>query len=74
MLVMTRLGPPPDSPLCFAPISPVAVARGRDVMNLGRKAPFLMVHDDDTALRHRRDVRGAAASGRRIRLPFSSTQ
>src|SRR5215471_13334990 len=31
-------------------------------MNLGRKTALLMVHNDNAALGHRRDVRGAAAA------------
>ena len=55
------------------PSGTVAVARRCDVAHLGRKTALLMIHDDNAALCHRRDVGGAAASGRRMRLPFSST-
>ena len=62
MLVITRLGPAAGQAVARAPIAAVAKARRGDVLNLVDEAAPFVIHDDDAALSHRRDVGSAAAA------------
>ena len=62
MLVMTRLGPPPDKFFRFRHSPPRTESRRCNIPNLRDETTPFVIHDDDAAPRHGGDIGGAAAS------------